>query len=133
MHPISNDYQRCELINLGYGINGRGPYVIRQEGYPPGSTTFEPDRFYLRQDGTWLINLAMFALPEKEKVDFVYQSVEVVISLLEGLTGTPVVDAHLPADKSIAELRAAAESTFTGVWGRIHQKHESGTAGAGQG
>ncbi|QIF03247.1 hypothetical protein [Roseimicrobium sp. ORNL1] len=129
MSALANDYTRCELINLGYDSDGRGPYVIRQEGYPPNTMTFEVDRYYLRRDGTWLINLAMFALPEKEKDDFVYESVEAVIVLLEGLTGEPSVEYHLPEGKSIPELRAAAESHFTGLWGRIHQRHESGAAG----
>jgi hypothetical protein len=131
MSAIANDYQCCELINLGYGPNGRGPYVIRQDGYPPGTSTFEPDRYYLRSDGTWLINLAMFALSEQEKSDFVYESVESVISLLEGMTGTPTVEYQLPADKSLAELRAAAEATFTGLWGRIRERNEASTSGVG--
>jgi hypothetical protein len=125
MSALANDYQRCELINLGYDGDGRGPYVIRQEGYPPNTMTFEEDRYYLRRDGTWLINLAMFALPEKEKEDFVYESVEAVIVLLEGLTGNPTVEYHLPEDKTIADLRVAAESHFTGIWARIHQRRES--------
>jgi hypothetical protein len=131
MSAIANDYQRCELINLGYGPNGRGPYVIRQEGYPPGSLTFELDRYYLRSDGTWLINLAMFALPEKDKSHFVYTSVEDVVSLFEGLTGSPTVESHLPPDKSIEELRAAAQATFTGLWGRIHEMHAAGASSRG--
>jgi len=129
MSALANDYQSCELINLGYDSDGRGPYVIRQEGYPPNTMTFEVDRYYLRRDGTWLINLAMFALPENEKEDFVYESVEAVITLLEGLTGDPTVDYHLPADKTLAELQVAAESHFTGLWGRIHQRRESDAPG----
>jgi hypothetical protein len=129
MSALANDYTRCELINLGYDSDGRGPYVIRQEGYPPNSMVFEVDRYYLRRDGTWLINLAVFALPEKEKEDFVYETVEAVIVLLEGLTGEPAVEYRLPEGKSIAELRAAAESHFTGLRGRIHQRRESGAAG----
>lgn len=131
MSALANDYTRCELINLGYDSDGRGPYVIRQDGYPPNTMTFEVDRYYLRRDGTWLINFAMFALSEREKEEFVYESVEAVIALLEGLTGDPAVEYRLPEDKSIAELRAAAESHFTGLWGRIHRRHEPGVAGTG--
>jgi hypothetical protein len=32
MRTLTNDYRDCELINLGFGPNGRGPYFIRQDG-----------------------------------------------------------------------------------------------------
>ena len=54
MAALTNSYHNCELLNLGHGPNGRGPFVIRQEGTPPGSMTFQPDRFLLRKDGTWV-------------------------------------------------------------------------------
>jgi hypothetical protein len=57
--------------------------------------------------------------------------VEAVISLLEGLTGAPAIESHLPPDKSFEELRAAAQATFTGLWGRIHEMHASGASSTG--
>jgi hypothetical protein len=119
MATISNDYQRCELLNLGYGPNGRGPFIVRQDGSPPGSMTFENDRFLLRKDGTWVINLNVFALAEKEKEDFLFESSGAALSVLNALAGEPIVQSKLPEGKSKEELKAAAQNTATGIWGRI--------------
>jgi hypothetical protein len=119
MPTISNNYQACELLNLGYGPNGRGPFIVRQDGSPPGSVTFEQDRFLLRKDGTWVLNLAVFALSEKEKEAFLYQTSADALSVLNGLAGDPIVLSGLPAGKSREELKAAAQTTATGLWGRI--------------
>ncbi len=121
MSRLVNDYRCCILLNLGYGPHGRGPFIIRQEGYPPGSMTFEIDRYYLRRDGTWMVNLAVFVLPEEEKHDFIHGTIEEAIALLEGLIGVPVVHSSLPEDISTEELTLAARATFTGLWGRIHE------------
>lgn len=104
---------------LGTGLKRRGPFVVRQDGYAPGSMTFKEDRFLLRKDGTWVLNLIVFALPETEKEQFFFDTSAEAITLLDGLPGDPVVEETLPADKSIEELKRAAESTLTGLWGRI--------------
>jgi hypothetical protein len=125
MATITNNFRNCELLNLGYGPKGRGPFVVRQEGSAPGSMTLRQDRFLLRKDGTWVLNLAVFALPEKEKEQFLYATSTEVLNVLDGLTGTPLVEADLPPGKSFEELRVAAESTLTGIWGRIRNAKAS--------
>jgi hypothetical protein len=119
MPTITNNYQNCQLLNLGYGPKGRGPFIVRQDGSPPGSLTFEQDRFLLRKDGTWVLNLAVFALSEKEKESFFYETSADALNVLNSLSGDPVVQAGLPAGKSREELKAAAQTTATGLWGRI--------------
>jgi hypothetical protein len=116
---LTNSHHNCELLNLGYGPNGRGPFLVRQEGSPPGSVTFKQERFLLRKDGTWVINLAVCALSEKEKENFLYEQSADALKLLDGMTGDPVVEADLPPGKSIEELTALTKSTITGLWGRI--------------
>ena len=81
--------------------------------------TFQPDRFLLRKDGAWVLNLAVFALPEKDKEQFLFTTSAEAMVLLEGLTGDPVVEAGLPQGKSVEELKTAAQSTITGLWGRM--------------
>ena len=49
MAALSNDPARCELMNLGYEAQGHGPYLVRQEGYPPGSSDFRPQHFLLQR------------------------------------------------------------------------------------
>jgi len=119
MAALTNHYQNCQLLNLGLGPKGRGPFVVRQEGTPPGSATFEVDSYLLRKDGTWVINLAVFALPDKEKEQFFFPTSGEAIQLLDRLTGEPRVESDLPKGKSVAELKSAAQATISGLWGRI--------------
>jgi hypothetical protein len=119
MAALTNSYHNCELLNLGSGPNGRGPFIIRQEGTPPGSMTFQPDRFLLRKDGAWVLNLAVFALPEKDKEQFLFTTSAEAMTLLDGLKGDPVVEAGLPPGKSVEELKTAAQSTISGLWGSM--------------
>lgn len=119
MATLTNSYHNCEILNLGYGPGGRGPFIVRQEASAPGSMTLQLDRFLLRKDGTWVLNLAVFALTEKEKEDFLYENTGVVVALLSELAGDPLVDTSLPEGTSIEKLKAAAQSTITGLWGKI--------------
>lgn len=119
MGKLSNHYEKCELLNLGYGPKGRGPFLIRQDAYLPASESLKEDRFLLRKDGTWVLNLAVFVLPEKEKEQFLYESRAEAVKMLQGLPFDPVAEDSLPADKSRAELARAAESAISGMWGRI--------------
>lgn len=119
MATLTNSYHNCQLLNLGYGPGGRGPFIVRQDGTPPGATTFDDDRFLLRKDGTWVLNIAVFALSEKDKEQFLFTSSGDVVQVLDGLTGSPIVDTSLPPGKSVEELKSAAQNTITGLWGRI--------------
>jgi hypothetical protein len=125
MKKLSNRYEQCELLNLGYGPKGRGPFVVRQDGYPPGSTTLKADRFLLRKDGTWVLNLAVFALPEEEKEKFIYESRADAVKALQALKGDPVIEENLPAGRGLEDLKAAAQGTLTGLWGRIQSAKAS--------
>ena len=128
MAALTNSYHNCELLNLGHGPNGRGPFIIRQEGTPPGSMIFQPDRFLLRKDGAWVLNLAVFALPEKDKQQFLFTTSAEAMVLLDSLSGEPVVEAALPPGKSVEELKTAAQSTITGLWGRMREAKPSGSS-----
>lgn len=116
MRVLTNDYRDFELLNLGYQPDGRGPYVVRQEGIPPNSVTTEEDRFLLRKDGVWILNLAVFALPEKAQTEFLFQDVGEVFATVEKLVGIPTVEDQLPADKTPAELLEAMRTSQDRLW-----------------
>ena len=85
MPVISNDYRRCEMLNLGSAPGGRGPFVIRQLGFPPGSMNLKEDAFWLRNDGVWILNLCVFVLSEEKQKQFIYPtSAEVMKALTAG-------------------------------------------------
>lgn len=119
MATLTNNYQNCELLNLKYGSGGRGPFIVRQEGTPPNSVTFQSERFLLRKDGVWVINLAVFPLSEKDKEQFLFESSAEAMQLLAELRGDPIVEAALPAGTSVEQLKAAAQSTISGIWARM--------------
>lgn len=119
MPTISNDYSRCEMMNLASAPNGRGPFVIRQEGSPPGSMSMKQDPFLLRNDGVWVLNLIVFSLPEQEQQRYIYQTSADVMKALDSLQGDPVVDARLPEGVSQAELLAGVENTASRLLGGL--------------
>ena len=107
MAALSNDPGRCEVLNLGYGPGGHGPYLVRQEGYAPGSTDFKPQRFLLQRDGRWLLNLAFVMLPEAEQEAQLFHSLAEVGAFLDARSAGPVVaDARLPAGADPADILA---------------------------
>lgn len=127
MPVLTNFVDHCELLNLGFGPGGRGPYALRQTGSAPGSMTLQQDSFLLRKDGVWVLNLAAFALPEKELGEkFIFKDIPELFSVIEELGGKPlVVEDKLPADKSRAEVMAALQTTASNLMARIRDSKGS--------
>jgi hypothetical protein len=122
MRILTNDCKDCVLLNLGTNKSGHGPYVIRQDGVPPGSSSSEEERFLLRKDGTWVLNITAFTLPEKEQEQqFIFQNAAELYATVQELGGDPVAEAALPPGKSRAELNAAIETTISRVWSQIKE------------
>ena len=91
------------MLNLATNANGHGPYVVRQDGVPLGSSSTQEDRFLLRKDGTWILDVTAFTLPEKEQEQFVFQNAAELYATVQELGGDPVVEDKLPSGKSRAE------------------------------
>jgi hypothetical protein len=119
MRTLTNNYRDCELLNLSYNKDGRGPYVLRQDGVPPDSASPHEYRFLLRKDLSWVLNLTVFALPEKELENYIYEDAAELYAVVEKLGGKPVVEDALPPGKSHAELSAAIDLTTSKLWSRI--------------
>jgi len=118
MRTLTNDLNDCELLNLAYQPDRHGPYLIRQGGVAPDDIATGDDSFLLRKDGTWVINLKAFTLPEAEQEQFLYQTIAEVYAVTDKLVGRPTVDFTLPPDKSRAELLAAFDSAQANIWAR---------------
>lgn len=79
-------------------------------------------RFLLRKDGTWVLNLAVFVLPQEEQEEqFVYGNITEVMETLQSLMGQPLVDESWPEGKSREEVRLALHSTHDRLWSRIRE------------
>ena len=110
MPVLTHDAARCEVMNLAWGNGGHGPYLVRQEGYEPGSSTFKMQRFILQKDGRWLLNLAFVMLPEAEQEAQLFHSLTEVLKLLDELGSKPVrASADLPAGANAEEILAHFE------------------------
>ena len=125
MRTLTNLYQDFDLINLGYHSSGRGPYVIRQDGIPPGSETVEEDRFFLRNDGVWVINFSVGTLPEEVQNAFLLDEIADVQKLIESLSGKPIVQSEIPSGMTKDEILQAMEGTQSRIWQRIREAKAS--------
>ncbi len=107
MSALTNEPDRCEVMNLGWGPKGHGPCLVRQEGYVPGGNDLRSQRFILQKDGRWLLNLAFVLLPEAEQERQLFQTLTVVLLCLDELSGRLVrADAALSPGISEAEILA---------------------------
>jgi hypothetical protein len=71
------------MFNLGMNEDGKGPYLVRQVGYPPGSTEMKVDPYILQNDGVWIISYHFATLPKEEQTKRLFQSRRGLIKLLE--------------------------------------------------
>lgn len=132
MPAIANYPDRVELLNLGYGAGGKGPYVLRQEGNVPGSLDLRQNTYLLRKDGVWVLNLAIVALPEADQEVVIYPTVADAMKMLTSLSGgDPVIEASLPAGLTVEELQAATESTASRLLTRLRQAKREPIHGVG--
>ena len=120
MAALSNDPARCEVMNLAWGPNGHGPYLVRQEGYEPDSSSFKMQRFILQKDGRWLLNLTFVMLPEAEQENQLFHSLTEVLVFLDGLSDKSVqADGKLPpgaaADEIMAHFEQCAHRLLRGM------------------
>lgn len=105
MPALSNDPARCELMNLGWGPQGHGPYLVRQEGYVPAGMDFTTRRFILMKDGSWLLNLAFVMLPEHEQEAQLFHSLHEALEFLDLRAADSVMaDANLPPGTNPPEI-----------------------------
>ena len=110
MPALTNDPARCEVLNLGYGPGGHGPWLVRQEGYPPDSVTLRPDYYILQRDGSWMINLAFGMLPESAQEQQLFHSMTEVGRFLGELANRPLIcHSELPKGHDAADILAHFE------------------------
>ena len=121
MNTLTNDSRDFLLVNLGFAPNGRGPYSIRQDGVPPGSLLQQSDRYFLRKDGTWVLNFVLY-LDESKVPEFLYDSVAEAHDCILSLTGKPTVDDKLPEGKTKDDVMRAMDSLNSKLLQAIRDK-----------
>lgn len=127
MPVLTNYTDHCNLLNLGSAPGGKGPYALRQSGYPPGSMNLQEDPYFLRKDGVWVLNIAMFTLPEKEiREKFLFQDITELLKAIDEVAAKPVVaESKLPAGKSRSEILAALQTAASTLISKIRDAKAS--------
>ncbi|MGC8988601.1 MAG: hypothetical protein ACP5MD_00595 [Verrucomicrobiia bacterium] len=107
MPKITNDYSKVQVWDLSPLPNERGPFLVTQTGYPPGSDDVAESLYVLRPDGTWAdINAYLSAENPSLMDEALFESMPAVIHLLESLPPQPTI-ASLPVSEE--RLRAWLE------------------------
>lgn len=109
MRMLTNDSRDFLLVNLGFAENGRGPYAIRQDGIAPGSMTQSEDRYFLRKDGTWMLNFVLY-LDESKVPEFLYENIAEAHERILSLTGKPAAMDQLPEGATKDDVMRAMDS-----------------------
>ena len=66
----------------------------------PGSLDLRQNTYLLRKDGVWVLNLAIFALPEAEQEVVIYPTIADAMTMMTSLSG----------GEPVIEFRAAARA-----------------------
>lgn len=122
MPVLSHQPDRFHLINLRLNRDGKGPYVIRQEGYPPGSMSMANHRYFLLKDGSWMLNYAFFLLSEKEQEEHFLAELKDVFEAIDRLAGNPVVvHDELPEGTTKESILAGVRQTGNHLLTRLQE------------
>ncbi|HXG46653.1 MAG TPA: hypothetical protein VNO52_03440 [Methylomirabilota bacterium] len=117
-HAITNRYQDFQVLNLAQLVHheGRGPYMVTQDGCDPDDATRRACSFVLTRRGTWLHFYLYLALPEavRRKIAH-YETVAEVLQRAESLPPSVVVEDAASLQELIRECGfEPAEDDLTG-------------------
>jgi hypothetical protein len=105
LRKLTNAYQDIELYNLGFNENHKGPYLVRQVGYPPGDPAMNVDPYILLNNGVWLLAYHFATFSPAEQDNHLFQSRRQLVELLEVIGSRDVqCVSTLPAGLSDDEI-----------------------------
>lgn len=95
-HAITNSYQDFRVLNLCqlvHHVEGRGPYMVTQDGCDPNNPAMRECSFVLTRRGTWLHFYLYLALPESVRSKIAhYETVAEVLKRAELLPAKVTVE-----------------------------------------
>jgi hypothetical protein len=93
---ITNSFQNFHVHNLSqlvHRVEGRGPFIVTQDGAAPDDPKMRPCAFVLTRRGTWLHFYLYLTLPENVRAACAhFDSIADVMTLAEKLSGKPIVE-----------------------------------------
>ena len=104
---LTNDYNRCHLVNLDPADGIGGPFAITQTAYYPEDARMTEAVFLLGRDGTWVDELALAKVPQDRQLSFFFASSGEAMKAMSALTGQPVIERYALTDLDLRERVAA--------------------------
>lgn len=93
---ITNRYQDFQVLNLSqlvHRVEGRGPYMVTQDGCDPDDPRMRACSFVLTKRGTWLHFYLYLALPESVRRQCAqFETIEDALQRADSLPGKVVVE-----------------------------------------
>jgi hypothetical protein len=91
LRKLTNAYLDLQLFNLEWYDTGKGPYLVRLVGYPPGSTEMKVDPYILQNDGVWIISYHFATFTPEEQEARLFKTRRQLIELLDAIGGKDVL------------------------------------------
>ena len=116
---LTNDYRDFQLLELGKLMSsgeGRGPFMVLQDGIAPGDPRMRTCSFVLTRRGTWLHYYLFLTLPEEvRRRCALFESGAEALGQAGVLSGVPVVEDTLSLPELIHQAGfKPAETDTTG-------------------
>jgi hypothetical protein len=132
-NAISNRYQDFQVLNLCqlvHHVDGRGPFMVTQDGCDPDDPTMRACSFVLTKRGTWLHFYLYLALPESVRQHCAhFETVADVLQRADALPGRVVVENAASLQELIREAGFepdAADATGQALLRELKKRHEVG-------
>jgi hypothetical protein len=129
-NAISNRYQDFQVLNLCqlvHHVDGRGPFMVTQDGCDPNDPTMRACSFVLTKRGTWLHFYLYLALPESVRQHCAhFETVADVLQRADALPGRVVVENAASLQELIREAGFepdAADATGQALLRELKKRH----------
>jgi hypothetical protein len=129
--PINNQYQNFQLLNLCqlvHHVEGRGPYMITQDGCDPNDPAMRSCSFVLTQRGTWLHFYLYLALPESVRAKVAhFDQLPEALQRADSLPAKAIVEDTASLQELIRETGfepAAGDATGQALLCEIKKRHQ---------
>lgn len=118
MSQLTNNYRDCTLIKVE-PQNPGGPYVVVQEAFDPEDPQMRSALFLLQHDGTWIEEIARTELPDEERFEVVFETLDEVMKAFEAMPDKVTIE-RLPVTAEAIEnyLANARAAGGTEAWMR---------------
>lgn len=133
-NSITNSYQDFQVLNLCqlvHHVEGRGPFMVTQDGCDPNDAAMRNCSFVLTRRGTWLHFYLYLALPEKVRAQCAhFETVAEVLQRADSLPPKVIVEDAASLQELIREAGFepdAADATGQALLREMKKRHGADT------